>query len=225
MRRRYPRRRRAGHADPKTSANPSRHVGRAGAQPELGSRLGVARPAHADRPEGHRPGDELREPERHVSRRAGAEDLREPRDPLALRRGLVVGDVVDARCAVVEREDGRGRRVVDVDEREAAVARRRRSAGGGGARPRPSSRRERAARLRRRSRSAGRRPRCPGVFSVASSRTRIASTASRVLAGGSRKSGADSSRTHGPSGSSMNDTLCEITRRAPASAAARATTG
>ena len=65
----------------------------------------------------------------------------------------------------------------------------------------------------------------PGVLSVASSSTRIDSTASRVLAGGSRYSGADSSATQGPDGSSMNATLCEITRRAPASAAACATTG
>ena len=38
----------------------------------------------------------------------------------------------------------------------------------------------------------------PGVFRVASSSTRIDSTASRVLAGGSRYSGADSSATQRP---------------------------
>ena len=43
---------------------------------------------------------------------------RQGRDPVARGSGLVVGDVVDARGAAVEREDRRRGGVLDVDEPE-----------------------------------------------------------------------------------------------------------
>jgi hypothetical protein len=51
-----------------------------------------------------------------------AEHLRQIRQPLRRRGGLVVDDVVDAGCALLEREHRRGRSILEVDERGDAVA-------------------------------------------------------------------------------------------------------
>jgi hypothetical protein len=68
------------------------------------------------------PGDQPREPQRNTARCPGAERLRERRQPLAHRGGLVVDDVVQAGSVVSEREHGRGGGVVQVDERGDAAA-------------------------------------------------------------------------------------------------------
>ena len=65
--------------------------------------------------------DQPREPARDAARRLCPQHLREHRQPLAHRGGLVVDDVVDARSAVLERQHGRRRGVVQVDEGEDAA--------------------------------------------------------------------------------------------------------
>ena len=91
--------------------------------PELPLGLGVRRAArlgaHHD---GRLAGDQAREPARQAPRRLGAQRLREHRQPLAHRRGLVVDDVEDARPVVLEREHGRRRGVVEMDPRRDAPA-------------------------------------------------------------------------------------------------------
>ena len=67
-------------------------------------------------------GEQLREPGRHLPRWRGVERFRERGEHLADRRGVVVRDVVGARPASLEREHGRRRGVVDVDERPDATA-------------------------------------------------------------------------------------------------------
>src|SRR4051812_20230084 len=52
----------------------------------------------------------------------GAQRARQHRQPLPHGRGVVVDDVVDTRLAVVDRGDGRGGGVVNVDVREDAAA-------------------------------------------------------------------------------------------------------
>jgi len=62
-----------------------------------------------------------RQPAGEASGRLGAKHLREHRQPLAGRGGIVVDDVVDPRFAAFQREHGRGGGVVEVDERGEAA--------------------------------------------------------------------------------------------------------
>ena len=102
---------------------PSRQLRQAGSQPSSRLRLGVRRAADLRH---HRDPDladrEPRDPGRHVARRPGAQALGQVRQPLRHRRGLVVDDVVDAGGASLDRDDRRGGRVVDVEERPDAGA-------------------------------------------------------------------------------------------------------
>src|SRR6266487_5030406 len=67
-------------------------------------------------------GCQAAEPDRNAPRWLGAERAGEFRQPDGDGCRLVVDDVVDAWCAVLDSGDGRGRRVVDVDERPDATA-------------------------------------------------------------------------------------------------------
>ena len=145
---------------------------------------------------------------------------RKHRQPLGLRRRLVVDDVVDPGRAALERRDGRGRRVLDVEpavhagralgERHAA----RDDVGRRGAVPvvRRAAAVDHAV--------AQHETVDPAVPVTRRSSSMTAATAPPNGGGALVNSGASSSLTRSPVGAYANAMLCATTRRAPMASAA-----
>src|SRR5579863_78947 len=97
-------------------------VARGPAQVAFG--LGVGGAAGADGHHHHALArDQLREPQRDVAGRLGAEGFGQGGQPLAHRGWVVVDDVVQAGAVVLQRQDGGRGGVVQVDEGGDAAAR------------------------------------------------------------------------------------------------------